>query len=289
MKYKAIIFSFLVFIFLQGCGANKPDDITTLSNYRDYLKSIPNSDFYSITKSLKYYKDNFNTTVPEIKDSAFLDFRNLYYNVINSCSEVFWNNQPLVDKVASGKDDAEVSQFKKQVDENGLRLSITEGNYYIDEKPEYLLENFQGFVSTSVKEFLEIRMKELEEGFSEDAGLIIPLNKLGDRIILWENYINKYPGSLVLADAKFSYHLYLNTFVTGLDNTPISENQKLLPKFKTEYLNYINQHKGTESGRIVEGFYNLLAKNNFILTLEVDDFFKDNGIEPMRGIQPPTR
>lgn len=289
MNIKAIVFLLLGVLILSGCGDNKTSGDAAFNSYKEYLTGIPNSDFYSISKAITAYKNTIGNSNQAIKDTAFVEFRNLYYSVINKCSENFWNNQELITKLTTAKVDPEVTDFNKKLSDNGLRLSVTEGSFYIDEQPDFLYNVFNRYVSGSVKEYLSLRKNELEEGFSEDANLSITFRSLGDRIITWEDYINKYPASPFLAEAKFSYHLYLNTFITGLDNFPLSLDQKLKPEIKSEYENFISRHKNNVSGKIVENYYNILSQQNFILTPELDSFYKENGIEPMQGIQPPTR
>ncbi len=62
-----------------------------------------------------------------------------------------------------------------------------------------------------------------------------------------------------------------------------------LPEIKQVYLDFINKNKDSESGKIVGKFYDLLSKNNFRLTEDLDDFYQQNQIESMKGVQPPTR
>lgn len=287
---KHFLFSVILLLFLfAGCSEKKKTADGNIDNYRDFIIKLPKNDLYSITKGLDYFKTNMNGSIQEYRDSAFIDFRNLYYNVINNTSEIFWNNQNLINKISGAKDDPEVIKFKRDLDTNGLRLSLTEGNYYLDEKPDYLFNHFKNTVSTSIREYLQIRMKELEEGFSENAALTISFRSLGQRIRVWEEYIKKYPNSPLIAEAKFSYHLYLNTFITGLDNTPVAVDQKLKPEIKSEYEYYISQNKDSESGKIVYNYYNILSQNSFTLTADLDQFYKDNSVEPMQGVQPPTR
>jgi hypothetical protein len=271
-------------------GCNNNSSATLLLNFREYLNKLHKNDLASISYASNEFEKKFSSAVPEMKDSAFIEFRSFYYDVINSYYEMFLNNQDLVNKLNDNKnDDSQVKQFKITLDQNGLRLSKTEGGYYIDEKPTYLYSNFKNLVSRSISEFLLIRSKELEEGFSENAKLLISFNSLGDRIITWENYLNKYPASPLSAEAKFSYHLYLNTFITGLDNSPVANEDILLPEMKKIYSDYIRKNNNMESGKIVEKFYSIVSINNFHLTPTLDDFYKENQIESMKGIEPPTR
>jgi hypothetical protein len=289
-KTKIIFILFVSVWFSAGCGKKGNSPESSLLHFREFLNNLPQTDLYSVTKALDYYKQNFVSVAPEFRDSAFTDFRALYYNVINGYSEIFWNDSDLVKKVSEKQnDDVRVKDLKNALDKNGLRLSITEGSYYIDEKPDFLIASFKGYVSHAVIDYLQIRSKELTEGFSEDAALLISFKAVGDRIVTWENYLNKYPSSPLLAEAKFSFHLYLNTFLTGLDNSPVTTDGVLRPEIQSIYSDFILKNKNSESGKIVGEFDSLLEKNNFRLPPDIDDFFSENQIELMNGAQPPTR
>ena len=285
-----LLFQLINISLFIGCSHNNNSSANLLVNFRAYLDKLHKSELTSISHASNEFRKNFSAADPEIKDSAFIEFRSFYYDVINNYYEIFLNNQELVNKLNDHKnEDPQVQQLKIALDKNGLRLSKTEGGYYIDEKPDYLYDNFKNFVSRSINEFLLIRSKELEEGFSDDAKLLISYKSLGDRIITWEKYLNKYPASPLSAEAKFSYHLYLNTFITGLDNSPVTADDVLLPEMKNVYSDFIRKNNDSESGKIVEKFYTIISNNNFHLSSALDDFFKENQIESMKGMEPPTR
>ena len=290
MKKPVLLKLLLIIIpLLFGCNNNNsPKDL--LLQFREYLNKLPKHEISSISQASKEFRKSFSASTPEIKDSAFIAFRSFYYDVINSYYEVFSNNQDIINKLnANNNDDPQIKQLKLKLDQNGLRLSKTEGGYYIDENPNYLYVNFKNFVSPPIYEYLFNRSKELEEGFTEEAKLLIPFESLGNRISTWEKYLNKYPSSPLSAEAKFSYQLYLNTFLTGLDNSPVAIDDILLPKMKNVYSDYIQKNNSLESGRVVAKFYSILSNNNFHLTSDLDDFYKDNQIESMKGMELPTR
>ena len=289
-KAKHILIFLSAAWLITGCGKNTTSPETALLHFREYLNNLPKTDLASVSKALNNYKDNFSSSLPVFKDSAFTDFRSLFYNVINSYSEIFWDDSDLVKKLTANlNDDPKVTGLKNALDQNGLRLSITEGSYYIDEKPDFLLNNFKGFVSPAVYDYLILRSKELNEGFSENATLLISFKAVGTRIITWENYLLKYPSSPLLAEAKFSFHLYMNTFLTGLDNSTVIKDDFLLPEMKIVYSEFIQQNKNSESSKIVEKYYSLLEKNNFRLPPDLEDFFSEYQVESMKEVQPPTR
>lgn len=288
-NYVLILFLLILVPFFIGCNHNNSSSISLLQ-FREYLDKLHKSELVSISKASNEFKKSFSTAPPEIKDSAFIVFRAFYYDVINSYYEVFWNNQDLVMKLnANNNDDPQVRQLNLALDHSGLRLSKTEGGYYIDEQPKYLYSNFRNYVSRAISEYLFLRSKELEEGFSENSKLLISFKSLGDRIAAWERYLIKYPASPLSAEAKFSYHLYLNTFISGLDNSPVAIDDILLPEMKNIYLNYIKDNNNLESGKVVQKFYSIISDNNFHLTSALDDFYKDYQIESMKGMESPTR
>lgn len=286
---KSIILLFILTSLSINCHNNN-SSANLLTDFREYLDKLHKNDLTSISQASNEFRKNFSAVTPDIKDSAFIVFRSFYYDLINSYYEIFLNNQELINKLNDHKDDdPQIKQLKLTLDQNGLRLSKTEGAFYIDEKPDYLYNNFKNYISHPLNEFLLIRSKELEEGFSDDAKLLISFYSLGDRIITWEKYLNKYPSSPLSAEAKFSYHLYLNTFITGLDNSPVAADDILLPEMKNVYSDYIKKNSSQESGRIVEKFYSIISNNNYQLTSALDDFYQENQIESMKGIEPPTR
>lgn len=288
-KFPSLNILLIIISLLLGCNSNNPPK-TALLNFREYLDKLPKSELFSISKASKEYRKNFTAAAPEMKDSAFLDFRSFYYDVINSYYEIFYNNKGLLNELnANNNNDPRVKELKSTLDQNGLRISKTEGGYYIDESPVFLYSQFKNYVSRPVSEYLLIRRKELEEGFSEDSKLLISYNSLGDRITTWEKYLNDYPTSPLSAEAKFSYHLYLNSFITGLDNSPVAVDNILLPEMKKVYSDFIRKNNNLESGKIVEKFYSIVSNNNFHLTSDLDDFYKDNQIESMKEMELPTR
>ena len=154
-KYSLLLLVIFNILFLDGCNRNSNSSDTSMNNFREDLNKLHKSDISSISKALDSYRKNLSNTAPVIKDSAFIEFRTFYYNVINSYYEIFFNNQNLVNKLNGNmKDDPEVVQLFKTLDQNGLRLSKTEGGYYIDEKPNFLYYTFKNYVSPGLNDYL---------------------------------------------------------------------------------------------------------------------------------------
>ena len=72
---------------------------------------------------------------------------------------------------------------------------IGEGIVTIRELPHLYYDVFKDYVTDDYKEYLKIWAKDNEELYQADAGLMISFEELGERIITWENFLNKFPNS----------------------------------------------------------------------------------------------
>jgi hypothetical protein len=116
---------------------------------------------------------------------------------------------------------------------------------------------------------------------------MISFEKLGQRIITWENFIKKYPKAKITKDAEYFYYIYLGTFLQGLANTPTTDDGgNLLPEIKTVYENFIKRYPTARSGKIVSDYLNIFKKNNYKLNRgEIITFLKANKIPRTEGVQ----
>jgi len=226
------------------------------------------------------------------KDSAYVLFKGLYYRVIrqlNDSLEV--KHAGVLKKLEGNITDSEVTDFTKSLDACGLSLEITEGMYYIDERYDYLYRMFKGKVSEALTGFLAIRSREIKQGFSEDAGLLISFADLYKRVVVWENFMAAYPTFFGADEAHYYYQSYLSTLLTGMDNTPAFdyETQQLLPELKTLYEGVISRNDSKESTRVIALYYERLKARQLTRPDNMEGFLNDNGLYSMMGVQPDTR
>ena len=136
-----------------------------------------------------------------------------------------------------------------------------------------------------MQDFLKIRQSEFEQAgrtyLVEDAALSITWDQLSDRIVDWQNYLDKYPDypgkKEVEGYISFYLDLYLLNF--GLDNTPMFINGVLTDEVRMSYERFIEKYHGTKYHGIVKEYYNLLKKHDFNITEEAKNFLADNGIK----------
>lgn len=113
--------------------------------------------------------------------------------------------------------DQKLAKHQLQFDELG------EGYVEITTKNDFYYAIFKDYVTPDYKEYLFLKSEENKMPYSADAGLIITFKDLGDRIISWENFMNKYPNSKLIPSVKEEYKNYQMDYLIGQDNTPTYE------------------------------------------------------------------
>jgi hypothetical protein len=262
----------LTIILSTGCTNRVEDD--ALSSYQKYLDSLKVDIVHSIPPATKYYLDNFKTLAAEQRDSAFFIFTQFYYKVKFKLNDSLMYDLNLLNKLSDEafSRDSIVTGFKKIVKEGGFKIYQSEGYYYIEESPDYLYSKFGKYVSAAISEYLSYRRKELNEGFTEDAVLMIPFVKIAKRIIYWEKYLRKFPNSYYLEQVNSYIGIYLNALLGGLDNSPIfDEKGNLIPEAKKTYEYFIQKSDSTKNFLFINDVYLKLEKNSFKQNNEILD------------------
>ncbi|MGI8893283.1 MAG: hypothetical protein ACR2GN_07455 [Bacteroidia bacterium] len=289
--------SILIVLSIASCGyPNKEENVkvetATIDSMHSFLTTLDLRLPESAGSALSYTQTIMQTMDEDRRDSAFILYRQFFYEVLIKQNEVLSQNEFIAGALAENKQDVEeVEYFRKKITDNGMVFLQSEGFFYIDEHHNYLHNAFSKFVSDPIKKLLEMRKEEMRKGFSEDGALLISFKEVGERLRNWEKLLEENPSLKLQDEGKGYYNLYFSTFLTGLDNTPAFNNQTqiLVPEAQEAYEDYIKSYKETRSGEIVSAYYNMLQQNNFKKPEQLKNFLMENNITGMEGIQPPTR
>jgi hypothetical protein len=270
---------------LKGINGN-------FNSFKTYLNSLSDS-----IVSIPYALDYINTCLSKDtanQDSVFLLFNTKFYSVTNNLSDSLDSKYSfLLEQIDKDSVTAELTAFKSNLTACGIDILTTEGMYYLDVIPDFFYKNFKNRVSQSLREYLNIRKDELKEGFSEDAGLLISFDDLYKRVKRWEAYINKYPQSIYIQDANSYYTTYLETLMTGMDNTSAfdyGENESVLnAEVKSLYEKIMEEDTESPTTKIITSYYNFLARHDFKQNDSIQNFLEANKLNGMLGVQPDTR
>lgn len=277
----------------------------SLSEYQNYLNTLDRSNPAAVAGGIRVLEQSIPLYSLNDADQAFLAFNTYFVEALNHCNETFWQNEALVSKLkaatkgltpakafeflnnpSSMQKDPEIRNLVEQVNACGFVIINREGTFYFDENADFLYNHFSKYLSVSLRDFLNLRRREVVEGFTEDNDLLISFTRIGERIIDWENYLNNHPDSPLQELANYHYQLYLGTFLFGIDNTKTFERKRLKPEIGMIYEKFIKRFAKTKSADLINRYYEILKANDLKYTKAVENFLRDNQVQILPGFEP---
>lgn len=288
----------------QAEPINEPTGPLNLSDYQNYLNSLDRSKPASVASGIRVLERSIPNFSTKEADQSFLAFNTFYIEALNYCNESLWQNENLVAKLRTATQgvsntklfeylnkpsaipDPEIRILAQQIISGGFVITVREGGFCLTENPDFLYNRFSKYLSKSLSVFLDLRRQEAAEGSAEDAGLLIPLAKIGERIINWETYLDEYPDSPLQELANYHYQLYLGTFLFGIDNFRVFEHKRLKPEIRKIYQDFYERFAKTKSGGLISRYYEVLRSNDYKYTKDAANFLHDNHVQILPGFQP---
>ena len=167
-------------------------------------------------------------------NTEHLDFLN---NIYNEDSEYYFTE----------KDWKTANKFLNNYDLEIFDLAETEVR--IMEVPNYYYNIFKDYVTDDYREYLEITYKENEEPYFTDGSILVPYDKIADRLLTWENFLKKYPNSDLAEIANEKCNIYRRIYILGSDNAPTREGG-----WENNELFYIPENNLKEFNRFIEKY-----------------------------------
>jgi len=259
---KILIIIFIIIIFVIG----------SIFVYKKILSIEKENKIIQLfnKESLENFSKNKNEMLEKLKTLNKEEANELYEQYLERNNIILENLNIEHDKFLSGgingiynKDtaenfnDEEMKIANKFLNKYDLELwYFARGSYIIREVPDFYYKTFKDYVTDDYKEYLKITSDENKEHYVADSGLCIPLEELGDRIVTWENFLEKYPNSK-LNDNIGYYLVELNT-----DNFEENDNE-VLSRITDEYIEkyfYLGYLKEREKGNLFSEQTNTLLK-----------------------------
>ena len=279
----------------QKIEENKAKFKSITGDFQDFktlTQGLNKFDLYTISTTADYLRVFLPKANQSDKDSTYLYFLQTFYRAVNNLTDSLSIKFPeTMKKMEEGKEDVQTKNLEEYLSLFGAGIFMTEGMFYLDVDHDYFLSIFDKQVSNGLNAYIIQRKQELIEGFSEDAGLMIPFDKVYERVLKWEQIVAKNPNFLMMDQSRYYYETYLETLLTGMDNSRVFdfEGERLTPEVKKLYESVIKSGPNTKSTEIIKGYYNLLADNDFKYSDKVDDYLKKSGLSSMLGVQPHSR
>ena len=178
--------------------------------------------------SLENFSKNKNEMLEKLKTLNKEEADELYEQYLESNNTILENLNIEHDKLLSGGiynnedtsenfTDEEWKIANKFLNKYDLELwYLARGTCIIREVPDFYYKTFKDYVTDDYKEYLKITSKENEEHYVADSGLCITLEELGDRIVTWENFLEKYPNSKLNDKVNNICNSYRRDYILGV-------------------------------------------------------------------------
>jgi hypothetical protein len=261
------------------------------NSFKKYILGLNDHNVESIPFALDYIKTCLPPSLSK-KDSVMLLFNLKFFKITNGLGDSLETKYaPVLKQMEDNPKATKPTNFVNNLKACGIGVFSTEGNYYLDVLPDYFYDNFNNRVSAGVNKYLYIRKSELAQGFTEDAGLLISFEILYKRIKQWEKFLNDYPNTVYDAQANNYYTTYLETLLSGMDNSRVFDDNKniLLPEVKTIYEKAINDGPASKTAKVIADYYAFLGRHGFKENDSIPAFLSEHKLSSMLAVQPDTR
>lgn len=249
---KKLIFILLaVLLVLTACSPDPVDNGNNTGNedpFKDFKSYMEQADNPAEVKA--YLDELMEDADADTSDKLIIEYLN------------------YMDGIVAGS-----TAYPKEVLESaGFKIISIEGN----DQPiidYHFIDAYTGQLSQEMQDFTEFMVLNSDKPWAMDAGIIIPLTDLADRIALGEQFLVKYPDSAVKEQIQTLYRYYLQSFLGGLDNTPlVLYNEKTIdPEFIAAFDYFLDTYPELETAETVETLRTELEATGFAAPYTYED------------------
>ena len=147
-------------------------------------------------------------------------------------------------------------------------IDMGEGNAMIVQVPNFYYDIFKDYVTDDYRDYLELVTKEYKEPYFGIEEILVPHEKIADRILAWEEFQKKYPNSDFIATANIEANVYRRAYILGSYNLHTREGGSEKPE-----LYYIPDN-------ILKEFNRFIQTNPDSPTVEYINFYLENHKNP---------
>ena len=248
---KILIIIFITAIFLTG-GIFGYKKIVSDEREKKIIKMFNKDILDNFVENKKSVIERLKISTPEEADKIYNDYLKISQLIIENINTEhldFLNNIYNEDSeyYFTEKDWKTANKFLNNYDLKIFDLAETEVR--IIEVPNYYYNIFKDYVTDDYREYLEITYKENEEPYFTDGSILVPYDKIADRLLTWENFLKKYPNSDLAEIANEKCNTYRRIYILGSDNAPTREGG-----WENNELFYIPENNLKEFNRFIEKY-----------------------------------
>ena len=248
---KILIIIFTITIFVTG-GIFGYKKIVADEREKKIIQMFNKDILDNFVENKKSVTERLKTSNPEEADKIYNDYLKISQLIIENINTEhldFLNNIYNEDSeyYFTEKDWKTANKFLNNYD---LKIfDLAEVEVRIMEVPNYYYNIFKDYVTDDYREYLEITYKENEEPYFTDGSILVPYDKIADRLLTWENFLKKYPNSDLAEIANEKCNIYRRIYILGSDNSPTREGG-----WENNELFYIPENNLKEFNRFIEKY-----------------------------------
>lgn len=219
---KILVFIFIIVIFIIG-GIFGYKRILSIEKENKIIQLFNKDSLENFSKNKNEVLEKLKTLNKEEADELYEEYsetNDIILENLNIEHEKFLSggiNGIYNKDIAENFTDEEMKIANKLLNRYDLELwYFTRGSYIIREVPDFYYKTFKDYVTDDYQKYLKITSNENEEHYVADSGLSITLEELGDRIVTWENFLEKYPNSKLNDKVNNICNSYRRDYILGV-------------------------------------------------------------------------
>ena len=288
-KIGLIILLTLSFLLLTNCNKDKKKETVAV----EYENKNPKIKFSDDTyKLFEKFAENKKDIMQKLKTLNKDEANKLYEEYVEDNEDILYKigekSEKFLDSIYYGSVEEQFiekdwNDTNKILNKYDLELwDIGEGMVTIRELPHLYYDVFKDYVSDDYREYLKIWAKDDEELYQADAGLCISFEELGNRIARWENFLNKYPNSILKTKVISLLNSYREDYILGMDNTATRDGGydgqpfTIYEEIKKEYDRFMKKYPNSPTVELIKylisstvgllGYFFINLLNSFIFS-----------------------
>lgn len=250
--------------------------ITTKTDCNAISQALNNITNSSTIDEIETIEHQLTECLPTTDNATQLQWANEYINAYQKFLSLWHNDKPILNQNSEILFDNIVYDYlyhQKQPSDSDLNQLPKRVAYLLDlgiRKKIQLVDMCEGIFGFSADYgnftqiitphlpkdqavFIQRLTKDNQDIFWCDAGIAISLRELIERTLFWQDFIQKYPESQFIDDAKYLYQFYEYHLFFGSENTHWLEDDK------TAFIDYTEEG---DNKTIEEHFIDLAKQDN---------------------------
>lgn len=244
--------------------------------YSAILDDLDKSDLQNINRALTIFTNNKADSIS--RDSMLISFNEFMTTAMQGYYDTkLLGNKELIEHFGNKEDQSEAHKVISALASHGVKITFKDNDFYLEPDLEFVSAQLNGALTKSSRDYLETKLNSSKcLSLERNQSVSIP-DSLAYQIIIWEDYLLKYPGYLMKDEIQSQYLDDLASYISGTEQLPLYDpaTKILDPKYQSSYMRFIEEYPNRQSTKIVQKFYNMLTSKGYKYDEELDSILSE--------------